>query len=220
MAAKRRPDEDDDPLSIRKKGPSRGMLIGVAVVGVAVVLLTCTCGVGIGVGVWMQRDSTAAKLPGSWRGRFVLAGQPLDVTYTFNKDGSFRQDMFNMFGQKMPPVGGRLAHGKRPSGDRLEQRRLSRKRPSTGSTTARWTTASWTTPTACKSTRRRRSSGSEGGLTFFTRSSLQREAPGLSRRSDRVSPRGIRALSRPLQSTNRYRRDSIPDFPGTLSSRP
>jgi hypothetical protein len=107
MASKRRRDEGDDPLSIRKKGPSRGVFIGLAVAGVAVVLLTCMCGVGIGVGVWMHRDATAAKLPGSWKGRFVLVGQPFDVVYTFNKDGSFRQDMFNGFGQRLPQVGGR-----------------------------------------------------------------------------------------------------------------
>jgi hypothetical protein len=108
MGSKRRRHEDDDELSIRKKdGGKKTLFVGLAIGGVALILLTCMCGGGIGLTAWLSRDATAAKLPGAWKGRFVLAGQPLDVTYTFNKDGSFRQDGFDGFGRKLPPAAGR-----------------------------------------------------------------------------------------------------------------
>jgi hypothetical protein len=94
----RRRDKDDDDVSIRKKS-SNTLLILLAVGGVGLVLLMCVTAIGIGVAVALLRDDTASKLPGSWKGRFQIGNVALDTVYTFNADGTFREQTTVPFGR-------------------------------------------------------------------------------------------------------------------------
>ena len=105
---KRRPNDDDDALSIRKKGAgSNTLLLWLALGGIGVLLIACLLGIGIAVAVALFNDATAAKLPGSWKGRFVFPGQVIDANYVFKQDGSFRQETLNPRGQIVDVVDGR-----------------------------------------------------------------------------------------------------------------
>ena len=55
-------------------------------------------------------DPHPAKLIGPWKGRFVLNSGPINVVYTFNKDGSYRQESYNMAGVKTYQHVGRWGH--------------------------------------------------------------------------------------------------------------
>jgi hypothetical protein len=94
----RRRYDDDDELSIRKKDGGRGLLIGLAIGGAALILATCLCGVGIALAFILSADDTASKLPGSWKGRFIIVNQVIDTTYIFEKDGSFREETVDFGG--------------------------------------------------------------------------------------------------------------------------
>jgi hypothetical protein len=108
---KREPEDDDevDELSIRKKdGPTNTTLFVVLVAGgIGLMLIVLCIGVGIVLFVVGARDATAAKLPGSWKGRWALGGQVFDSTYTFKKDGSFREESFDLQGRRINVSGGR-----------------------------------------------------------------------------------------------------------------
>jgi len=111
MAAEKKRGPDDrevDELSIRKKdGPTNTTLFVVLVAGgIGLMLIVLCLGVAI-VSFVGARDATAAKLPGSWKGRWVLHGQVFDSTYTFKKDGSFREESFDLHGRRINVAGGR-----------------------------------------------------------------------------------------------------------------
>ena len=93
--------DDDYDLPIKKKPivkKSNTLLYALLGGGIALLLVCCVAGMVI-VGIMSSDDGpTAAKLVGSWKGRFVLAGQPLDSTYTFKNDGTFREETFDVQG--------------------------------------------------------------------------------------------------------------------------
>jgi hypothetical protein len=112
MAAekKRGPDDEDlDKLDIRKKNSSRNTILFVLVAGggIALVLIGVCFGTGIVSFIVGAHDATAAKLPGSWKGRWILHGQVFDSTYTFQKDGSFREESFDLQGRRINVADGR-----------------------------------------------------------------------------------------------------------------
>jgi hypothetical protein len=112
MAAEKKcgPDDEDlDKLDIRKKGSSSNTILFVLVAGsgIALVLIAVCLGGGIVSFIVGARDATAAKLPGSWNGRWVLHGQVFDSTYTFKKDGSFREESFDLQGRRINVADGR-----------------------------------------------------------------------------------------------------------------
>ncbi len=109
MAARTRDrDEDGDDLDdppIQKKG-NRLLLTGLAVGGAVVLLLSCTCVVGV-IGVVTFSRAHPAEFVGSWKGRFVLGGEPQDIVYTFDKWGGLREDAFDLQGRHVHTTGGR-----------------------------------------------------------------------------------------------------------------
>ena len=111
MAAEKKRGPDDrefDELDIRKKdGPTTTtVFVLLAAGGIGLMLIVLCLGVAI-VSFVGARDATAAKLPGSWKGRWVLHGQVFDSTYTFKKDGSFREESFDLQGRRINVAGGR-----------------------------------------------------------------------------------------------------------------
>jgi hypothetical protein len=113
MAAERKrgpdDDEDFDKLDIRKKGSASKTTVFVllAAGGIGLMLIAVCLGVGNVSFFVGARDATAAKLPGSWKGRWVLHGQVFDSIYTFKKDGSFREESFDLQGRRINVAGGR-----------------------------------------------------------------------------------------------------------------
>lgn len=111
MARERRRQNDyddfDDDVSIEKKDGASGLAV-LGVAAVVLVLLACVMGgVVVGVFAW-HANSTPVKLRGSWKGHVRFAGLDMDILYTFNEDGSFRQDTFDLQGRVMgPPAHGR-----------------------------------------------------------------------------------------------------------------
>jgi hypothetical protein len=114
--AKWNPDDDDEygDLSIRKKPtPGNPTLIILLICGViGLTLLTCVGGIAI-VAVLDQHDQPAPqairaepigqdpealKLVGAWKGRLVLRGMDREHLYTFRKDGTLREDVFDLRG--------------------------------------------------------------------------------------------------------------------------
>ena len=96
--------DDDDFADLRKKreaGNTRFVLVAGTIVGI--VLLLCLISVVGGI-IYTYTQSTSAKLAGSWRGQFVLPGEKVDAIYTFNKDGTFREDDV-IAGRKRTSVG-------------------------------------------------------------------------------------------------------------------
>jgi hypothetical protein len=109
------PDDDYGDLDIRKKhsGSNSTLFIVLACGIIGLVLLTCVAGGVIMMivdhhdrGVPPQarevgpgQDPEAAKLNGTWKGRFVLNGQQRDHLYTFRKDGTMREEEFDQFGK-------------------------------------------------------------------------------------------------------------------------
>jgi hypothetical protein len=81
-----------------------GLIIGAA----AGVLLTCLCGVGVAIVafVW-DRGTQPDELVGTWKGRFVLQGQPCDVEYTLDKSGRFHDQEFDTNGRFLRRFNGR-----------------------------------------------------------------------------------------------------------------
>src|SRR5207253_6347475 len=84
--------DDDDFADLRKKRDAGNTwFILLAAGGVGAVLLLCLVGVVVGV-LFSISQSSSAKLAGSWKGQFVLPGEKIDAVYTFNRDGTFRED--------------------------------------------------------------------------------------------------------------------------------
>ena len=95
-------DNDMDVPSIKKTGSNRTLLTLLIGGAVAIVLLVCLVSVGIVAIVHLQqRDAQPERFVGSWKGRFVLHGQPIDTIYSFNKDGSLREDSFDLQGRRI-----------------------------------------------------------------------------------------------------------------------
>lgn len=99
-------DDDDEDRHIRKKGANPLVMLAVGAGGGLLLICLLGCGIGAVIAL-LPRDDTAEKLPGSWKGRFVLARIQLDVAYIFNKDGSFRQESFDRFGRRVNVADGR-----------------------------------------------------------------------------------------------------------------
>ena len=99
--SRRRADLDDDGLDIRKKnaGRTNAVLVWMAVAAVGIVLLTCVAGGVIFYFMSADSNTTAAKLPGTWRGQFAVGGQLIDARYIFENGGGFRQETLNERGQ-------------------------------------------------------------------------------------------------------------------------
>lgn len=99
----------DDVPDIRLPAGQRHARLALVFLAVAIVLaflLACVIGIVLAV-VLVSRDDTPSKLPGAWKGRFVLRGQATDVVYTFNKDGTFLEEDFDLIGRKVNNAGGR-----------------------------------------------------------------------------------------------------------------
>jgi hypothetical protein len=119
MAYGRKPRYDDrddlDDLPARKKrGGNAPLIIGLVAGGVAFLLLTCLCGIGVVGGIaYSQSGTHPDKFVGSWKGRFFLRGQWLDIVYTFDKLGNFREEDFDLQGRRVHVGGGhwRFRHG-------------------------------------------------------------------------------------------------------------
>src|SRR5262245_44032935 len=94
--------DKDDPLSIKKKPGdyARPILLVVAVIVIVVALVACVGG-GIIFGIIVAgSESTATKLPGSWRGQFNIPGRQINTVYTFKRDGTLREESVDGFGQR------------------------------------------------------------------------------------------------------------------------
>jgi hypothetical protein len=126
---KMRPDDDGDygDLSIRKK-PSKSnttMFILLACGIVGLVLLTCMAGAVIVVVVGehdrvvpqpamadaVPQGPEAAKLIGSWKGRLVLRGMDREHLYIFRKDGTLREEVFDLRGVRVSEARWRFRNG-------------------------------------------------------------------------------------------------------------
>jgi hypothetical protein len=85
--------DDDDEFCIRKRDTGNGKtLMWLAVAAVCLALIAGVTGVVILVLRSESANATAAKLPGSWRGRFEFGGKVIDAVYVFEKGGNFRQE--------------------------------------------------------------------------------------------------------------------------------
>ncbi len=104
----RRPRDDNDELpSIQKPGDgNQTLLILMAVGGIGLVLIGCLAVAGVGYFLAFN-NSTQAKLAGAWKGRWTVHGQQMDSLYTFRRDGSFREESFNMQGIRLNIADGR-----------------------------------------------------------------------------------------------------------------
>jgi len=101
-------DDDDDELPIRKKGGGNNtVLVILAVGGISLVLLACILAGTIAAILAVSADATAAKIPGSWKARFDLPGLAIVSTYTFKKNGDFREEAFTPEGQFLHIADGR-----------------------------------------------------------------------------------------------------------------
>ena len=99
---RRRYDDDDDEIdlsSIQKK-PRNHTLILVLAGGIVLVLLTCLAGVG-GFAIMSRANSGSQpdEFVGSWKARWTIGADTFDSTYTFNKNGSFREASFDLQGR-------------------------------------------------------------------------------------------------------------------------
>jgi hypothetical protein len=82
-----------DGEAAREKSKKQTTMFVLGGLGLGLVACLC-CGAGGGVGGWwMYRDSTSAKIVGTWKAQFE-AGVRGDVAYTFREDGSFREERF------------------------------------------------------------------------------------------------------------------------------
>ena len=99
-------DEFDRP--VRKKAGDF-TLLWVLLGGGALLLLTCVMWGGV-IGVITQgggsqpplSDGTQpAKFVGAWKGRWKVGGKTFDSVYFFNKDGSFREQVFDLRGRPL-----------------------------------------------------------------------------------------------------------------------
>ena len=106
--ASRDDDDDFDPSIIRKPTDGRKTLLLVLLAGaIGLGLIVCLAGVVI-VAIFVSRDnSTAEKLPGSWKARWDIGGAQFDSIYTFKKDGTFREVAFDLQGRQMNISDGR-----------------------------------------------------------------------------------------------------------------
>lgn len=95
MADYRRTYDDDVDLDISIK-PESSTHVRWLVAVVVVMLLLFVAGVGIVAVVVLTRESTEQKLPGAWKGQFNFAGERIDSVYTFQENGNFREESFNL----------------------------------------------------------------------------------------------------------------------------
>jgi len=101
-------DDDMDVPSIKKPDSGNRALWIVLIGGGGLVLLMCLIAIGIGAIIsFSARDTQAERFVGSWKGRFVLRGQPMDVVYHFSRDGNLREEVFNPQGQRIQAGGGK-----------------------------------------------------------------------------------------------------------------
>jgi hypothetical protein len=112
MGYERRRGYDDrdgfDDLPARRKNGGKTMLpVWLAVGGLGLLMLMCTSGIVVlGVAAVLPKDSHPDEFVGSWKGRFFLRGQQLDIIYTFDKAGGFREEDFNLQGARVNATGG------------------------------------------------------------------------------------------------------------------
>jgi hypothetical protein len=99
-------DSDDSP--VRPRRDNTPIMVGLILGAAVLVLFTCLCGVGIvAVVVWIPRGAQPNELVGSWKGRFFLRGQQLDVVYKLDKSGRFTEEEFDLQGRRVHTGGGR-----------------------------------------------------------------------------------------------------------------
>lgn len=87
---------------------NKTLLVALSAAGICLILVAC-CAALI-VGFMIFGDSHPAKLVGAWKGRFNLDTGPVDYIYTFNQDGSFRQESIRPDGTKGMAFEGRWGH--------------------------------------------------------------------------------------------------------------
>jgi hypothetical protein len=108
---------DSFDASIKKKGSNSTLLLislVTLVVGGGVLAATCTCGLGIAFLVYVYQakqpdGSQPDEFIGSWKGRFLLHGEQLDVVYTFEKSGKLSESQFTPAGHRVSSSSGRWA---------------------------------------------------------------------------------------------------------------
>ena len=84
--------DDDDFADIRQKreaGERRFVLLTAAGVGLLLLVILVVIVGGI---LYAFSESTATRVTGVWSGQFVLPNEKINAIYTFNKDGTFRED--------------------------------------------------------------------------------------------------------------------------------
>jgi hypothetical protein len=98
----RRPRFDDDEYPSIEKPPSsaRGVLIVLGVLGVCLVLVLCLVGAVVFVRL-SSSDAIAAKAEGTWKCRWTVHNMELESLYTFRRDGTFREESFDMQGNRI-----------------------------------------------------------------------------------------------------------------------
>ena len=100
-------DEEPD-LDISLHRPSRGRVIATVVALVLGGLVALACLIAVIIGVMnATQSSTREQLIGSWKGRWVVGADTFDSIYTFNRDGSFVEDTFDIFGRPLRRSPGR-----------------------------------------------------------------------------------------------------------------
>jgi hypothetical protein len=121
-----------DDRSIRKRSGNQALVIGLVAGGAVLLLFACMAGVR-STAVFDPYTESAppaqwgglpeeVRLPdefaprwevgtqpdefvGSWKGRFLLAGELRDVIYTFDKSGRFREEQFDLQGRRLSGSG-------------------------------------------------------------------------------------------------------------------
>jgi hypothetical protein len=92
-------DDDIDQLIRRKKktGASSGALVVIGII-TAVLLLACLLGVGIVAVISLTQGTQPDEFVGSWKARWTFGGMDFNSIYTFNKDGTLREEQFDLQG--------------------------------------------------------------------------------------------------------------------------
>jgi hypothetical protein len=99
-------DDDLDERHAKRKRGNHALVIGLIVGGVLLLIFLSGL-VGLMHLASFPGGTHPDELVGSWKGRFFLRGQELDIVYTFDKSGHFREEDFDLQGRRIISSDGR-----------------------------------------------------------------------------------------------------------------
>jgi hypothetical protein len=98
----RQPRFDDDEYPSIEKPAGGAWTAGAVLAGAGIFLVLVLCVIGVIVGIRLTAgDSIAGKVEGTWKGRWTVHNQPLESVYTFRRDGTFREESFDLQGNRV-----------------------------------------------------------------------------------------------------------------------